>query len=74
MLLSDYLSRARLTLAEFGKLVGGVEESTVARWRDGVMFPSPDKIEAIESATGGKVKHSDHMAARKAANGSRSNA
>lgn len=64
MELADYLENEDITLAEFGKQVGGVEESTVARWRDGVMFPSPDNVRRIEDVTGNAVTYQDFQRVR----------
>ena len=64
MELADYLEKEDITLAEFGKQVGGVEESTVARWRDGIMFPSPGNIKIIEAATFGSVTYRDFQKTR----------
>ena len=64
MELSDYLENEDITLAEFGRQVGGVEESTVARWRDGVMFPSPDNVRLIETVTAGSVTYQDFQRTR----------
>lgn len=67
MELADYLEKEDVTLAEFGSQVGGVEESTVARWRDGLMFPSPDNMRTIESVTAGLVTYSDFQRTRERA-------
>lgn len=64
MELADYLVEEDLTLAQFGKQAGGVEESTVARWRDGILFPSPKNVELIESITGGIVTYRDFQKTR----------
>lgn len=68
MELADYLEEEDLTLAQFGKQVGGVEESTVARWRDGVLFPSPRNMELIEAVTAGCVTYRDFQRTRDRAN------
>ncbi len=65
MQLVDYLDRYALTLAEFGERVG-VEPSTVSRWRDGSMFPTPVHMARIENVTGSKVTYRDFQ---KMANG-----
>jgi DNA-binding transcriptional regulator YdaS (Cro superfamily) len=62
--LGDYLESEDLTLAQFGKRIGQVEESTVARWRDGVLFPSPKNMQAIEAATDGMVTYRDFQKTR----------
>ena len=64
MELDDYIVAENITLAEFGQRVGGVEESTVARWRTGAMFPSPDNLRLIEKATGGRVSYADFQTTR----------
>lgn len=62
--LEKWLHEQDMTLAQFGKQAGGVEESTVARWRDGVLFPSPKNVELIESITGGIVTYRDFQKTR----------
>lgn len=66
MQLAEYLETEDRTLAEFGRDVGGVQESTVARWRDGAIFPSPKNIERIEHVTGGLVTYRDFQTKRTA--------
>lgn len=72
MELADYLEREDVTLAEFGQLIAvvrglekAVEESTVARWRDGTLFPSPDNMQHIEMITNGEVTYRDFQRKRK---------
>ena len=65
MELAKYLETEGLTLAEFGKRIGlGVEGSTVARWRDGALFPSPRNMELIKAATDGQVTYRDFQRTR----------
>lgn len=64
MELAEYLETEDITLAEFGRMVGGVEESTVARWRAGLIFPSPANMERIEQASFGVVTYRDFQKTR----------
>mgnify|MGYP003955260997 FL=1 len=52
MMLNDYLTTNKLTLAEFAARAG-VSASTVFRIKDGVVLPSLRTIQRIERATGG---------------------
>lgn len=61
MMLSDYLTTNKLTLAEFATRAG-VSASTVFRIRDGVVLPSLRTIQRIERATGGSVTRIDLIA------------
>ena len=72
MELVDYLEAEDLTLAQFARQVAITEEvvpeeSTVARWRDGVLFPSPKNMERIEAVTGGAVTYRDFQKTRERA-------
>jgi transcriptional regulator with XRE-family HTH domain len=64
MELARYLEDHRLTLTQFAEMVGGVEASTVTRWRTGELFPSPDNMALIEVATGGAVTYRDFQQQR----------
>jgi len=69
MELAKYLADEDLTLAQFARHVapaGGPipEESTVARWRDGLLFPSPKNMERIEIVTGKAVTYLDFQLVR----------
>lgn len=61
MMLNDYLTTNKLTLAQFAARTG-VSASTVFRIRDGVVLPSLRTIQAIEAATGGLVTRIDLIA------------
>ena len=69
MELAKYLEAEDLTLAQFARQVapaGGPipEESTVARWRDGLLFPSPKNMERIEIVTDKTVTYRDFQKVR----------
>jgi hypothetical protein len=56
MTLADYLKRYDLSLAAFGaRLDPAAGASSVARWRDGLIFPRMKNIKEIERATQGRV-------------------
>jgi hypothetical protein len=56
---ANYLKSEKKTLAKFAQEIGSVRESTVARWRDGTMFPRPHHMTRIEAVTSGAVTYKD---------------
>ncbi len=62
MMLNDYLTTNKLTLAQFAARTG-VSASTVFRIRDGEVLPSLRTIQRIETATCGLVTRIDLVAA-----------
>lgn len=61
MKLSAYISKKKMTNAEFGTLVG-LSQSQVSRIRRGVSRPSWEAMGRIEKETGGKVTFKDFAA------------
>lgn len=47
------------TLAEMAERIGAANGSTVSRQERGIIFPSPEYIEAWRSASDGKVQYED---------------
>lgn len=58
MTLSDFLKRSKLSGNAFGKRIG-YTRMAVSRWLRGIAMPSPDAIQRIYEATGGKVTAND---------------
>jgi len=62
MTLDQWLTdRPKLTLAAFGRVVGGVDHSTVSRWRRKRLVPSWRQMVAIYFATDGAVTPNDWL-------------
>lgn len=60
MTLSDYITTNKLTLAQFGKLVGR-SEATISRLTRGLNKPDWETMAAIIEATGGQVTPNDFL-------------
>ncbi|MBX4336448.1 helix-turn-helix domain-containing protein [Bartonella raoultii] len=56
--LKSYLTRNKLSQAEFGKQVG-VAQSTINRYLRGLRFPEPEIVLKIEKTTNGIVRPVD---------------
>lgn len=66
MQLADYLSRNKITLAEFSREIG-VAVATVSRYAAGLRFPTRQNLERIRKATHGKVTANDFASMERAA-------
>lgn len=62
MLLSDYLSKHKITYTEFGRRVGA-SRVAVMRWATGRHQPHGKHQQAILIATAGEVQSNDHYRA-----------
>lgn len=65
MQLLKYIESKKMTLAEFGKLVGA-SEFGVRKWVRGERTPRPDAIRKIQEVTKGAVRPADFFAPRAA--------
>ena len=66
MTLSQFLSRQKMTRAQFAVLVRAHPVS-VSKWCSGVMLPRANQMDAITAATGGAVTANDMQANRRQA-------
>jgi transcriptional regulator with XRE-family HTH domain len=64
MTLSEFLTSQNMTDAQFASLVDR-DRSTVTRWRNGATRPDWKAIDAIATATGGKVSVLDFFPTQK---------
>lgn len=62
--LADYLSRERISAAEFARKAGIASRQVIHAYLQRTAFPSPENMVAIQQATSGKVTFNDFVRER----------